>query len=121
MSRHPIVHIEFSAQDCENAGKFYTKLFGWKIQQIPEMNYATFDTGSIGGGLNPVQESCPAGTVTVYVHTEDIETTLALAEKLGGKVLVPKSEIPGMGWFGFFADPTGNLVGLLTQQDEFPR
>ena len=121
MTDHPIVHVEFSAEDREAAGKFYQELFDWKVQQMAEMNYATFDTGSIGGGLNPVQENFPAGTVTVYVHTDDITATLAKAESLGGKILTPKSEIPGVGWFGFFADPTGNEIGLLTQLSTAPK
>jgi predicted enzyme related to lactoylglutathione lyase len=37
-----------------------------------------------------------------------------MAEALGGKILTPRSEIPGMGWYGLFSDPTGNLVGLFT-------
>jgi hypothetical protein len=50
----------------------------------------------------------------VYVGTDDIEATLAKAETLGGEILVPKSEIPGQGWFGMFSDPTGNQIGLFT-------
>ena len=112
---HSIVHIEFSTQDREESGKFYADLFGWNIQQMPEMNYAMFEPGEgIGGGLNPVQDDYPAGTVTVYVGTDDIDATLAEVEQLGGKTLVPKSEIPGQGWFGMFADPTGNTIGLFT-------
>ena len=113
MSSHPIIHVEFSANDREAAGEFYAKLFGWKIQQLPEMNYATFDSGSVGGGLNPVQEDYPAGTVMVYVQTDDVNATLAQVEALGGKTIVPKSEIPGVGWFAIFSDPTGNQVALL--------
>ena len=115
MPAHPIVHIEFSASDRQAAGKFYAELFGWKVQQMPEMNYATIDTGQtgIGAGLNPVQENYPAGTVIVYIHSDDIDATLARVQELGGKILVPKSEIPGVGWFGMFADPSGNQVGLL--------
>jgi predicted enzyme related to lactoylglutathione lyase len=30
--------------------------------------------------------------------------------------VVPKTEIPGIGWFGVFTDPTGNKVGLYTAQ-----
>jgi len=116
MSKHPIVHVEFSAHDREAAGDFYSKLFDWKVQQMPEMNYATFDTGDgVGGGFNPVQENNPAGTVTVYVHSDDIDASLAKAEELGGMTLVPKSEIPSVGWFGLFSDPTGNMIGLFTE------
>jgi len=118
MSKHPVVHIEFSTLDREESGNFFSKLFGWSFQQMPEMNYATFDTGSIGGGLNPVQENNPAGTTSVYIGTDDIDATLAKAEKLGGKTVVPKTEIPGVGWFGFFSDPTGNMIGLLTQTSD---
>ena len=36
------------------------------------------------------------------------------AESLGAKTLMPKTSIPGIGWFALFADPTGNQVGLYT-------
>jgi uncharacterized protein len=115
MSKYSIVHVEFSANDREAAGKYYGDLFGWKVQQMPEMNYATFDPGEgPGGGFNPVSDTNPAGNVLVYVGTDDIDGTLARAEQLGGKVLVPKMEIPETGWFGIFSDPTGNQVGLYT-------
>jgi predicted enzyme related to lactoylglutathione lyase len=118
MSSHPFVHIEISSNDREASGRFYSELFGWKVEQMPEMNYATFDAGGLGGGLNPVGEDNPAGTVTVYVGTDDIEKSLALAEKLGGKTVVPKTEIQGMGWFAIFMDPTGNKVGLYTGMEQ---
>jgi len=115
MSEHHIVHVEFSAEDREAAGKFYRELFGWEIVQIPEMNYATFDSGdNVGGGFNPVTDTNPAGTVLVYVGTDDIAASLAKAESLGAKIVIPKTEIPDTGWFAFFSDPTGNMIGLYT-------
>ena len=117
MPSHPIVHIEFSAADLEKAGQFYSSIFGWKIQPMPEMNYATFEAeGGPGGGFNPLTQQAPAGTVLVYIDTEDIEGTLQQVTAQGGKVLQPKTEIPGYGWFGIFADPTGNQVGLYTRR-----
>lgn len=119
MSKHPIVHVEISANDREAAGQFYTDLFGWDVQQRPEMNYATFDTkNGPGGGFFPVSNENPAGTVLVYVGTDDIEATLAKAESLGGKTVVPKTEIPNIGWFAFFKDPTGNQIGLYTEMSQ---
>jgi predicted enzyme related to lactoylglutathione lyase len=115
MSEHHIVHVEFSAEDREAAGKYYSDLFGWQIVQMPEINYTTFDSGDqVGGGFNPVTDTNPAGTVMVYIGTDDIDASLAKAESLGGKIVLQKSEIPGTGWFGFFSDPTGNVVGLYT-------
>lgn len=112
---HPVVHIEFSAKDREKAAEFYSKLCGWETTQMPEMNYATFQPSEgPGGGFNPVSEENPAGTVIVYLETDDIEADLKKVKELGGEVAVPKSDIPGMGWFAIFKDPTGNHVGLYT-------
>lgn len=118
MSGHPIVHIEFSADNPEAAAKFYGDLFGWKISSFPEFNYHTFaaEPGP-GGGFNPLnglRGLVKAGDVVVYVETDDIDASLAKAESLGGKTELPKEEIPGQGWFAVFRDPTGNHVGLYT-------
>ena len=115
MAKHSIVHIELSAADPKAAGKFYKELFGWKIDVDEKSKYVQFtpEEGS-GGGFNQVGENAKAGDVLVYVSTDDIEASLAKAEKLGGMTVVPKSEIPGFGWFAIFSHPTGNRVGLYT-------
>ena len=113
MAVHPFVHIEISAKDRVADAKFYSEVFGWKIEQVPEMNYATFATGEgVGGGLNPVTPENPAGTVTVYIGTDSIEESLAQINAHGGKTVLPKTEIPGMGWFAMFKDPSGNTLAL---------
>jgi hypothetical protein len=118
MSKHPFVHIEISATDRKAAGKFYADLFGWKVEQMPEMNYAMFETGEgVGGGFSSVGEHNPAGSVIVYVDTKDIPGTLDKIVKLGGSVVVPQTEIPGMGWFAIFRDPTGNHIGLFKTRE----
>jgi len=115
MAKHSIVHIELSAKDPKAAGDFYKKLFGWKIDVDDELKYVQFTPEDApGGGFNQVGENAQAGDVVVYVSTDDIEASLAKAVKLGGKALMPKTEIPGIGWFALFSDPTGNKVGLYT-------
>jgi predicted enzyme related to lactoylglutathione lyase len=52
--------------------------------------------------------------VRVSIQTDDIDSTLAEVEKLGGKTVTPKTEIPDMGWFAVFTDPEGNYIGLFT-------
>jgi uncharacterized protein len=46
---------------------------------------------------------------------DDIDASLEKAKKLGGKTLVPRGDIPGMGQFAWFADLDGNAVGLWKQ------
>ncbi len=116
MSKHTFVHIELSARDPKVAADFYAKVFDWSIQEMTEMNYIMFDEGGgIGGGFPSLEMGgIEAGDVILYVGTEDIEASLAEIEASGGKTLHGKTEIPGMGWFAFFADPSGNKLGLYT-------
>jgi len=119
MSKHSLVHIEFSANDLKAAEKFFSDVFGWKVQQMPEMNYAMYETGEgVGGGFNPVSDTNLAGTILPHIGTNDVNATLADIESHGGKTLVPKTEIPGMGWFAIFSDPTGNQIGLYEAADQ---
>jgi len=116
MGKHTFVHIELSADDLQTAAGFYSKVFGWTVQEMPEMNYITFDEGGgLGGGFNPTSnEEIKPGDVIVYINTDDIEASLAEVEAAGGKTIFPKTEISGMGWFALFTDPTGNKLGLYT-------
>jgi len=114
MNPHPIVHIEIAADDTKAAAKFYAAIFGWKIETMPEMDYVMFEAeGGPGGGFNPTEdEATNPGDILIYIQTDSIEASLADIEAAGGKTLVPKTEITGMGWFAIFADLTGNRVGL---------
>jgi uncharacterized protein len=115
MSKRNIVHVEIPAHNVEATGEFYQALFGWKIQHVPEMNYTMYVDGSgSGGGFPLVSDESPAGQVLVYIDSEDIDEDLDKVKELGGKVLREKTEIPGMGWFGIFQDPTGNVLALYT-------
>lgn len=117
MANHSIVHIEIPATNTAQADKFYADLFDWKTQVDASYDYHMFlpEPGP-GGGFVQIggMGDYKAGEVVIYVSTDDIDATLAKAESLGGKTLQPKTEIPGMGWFAFFSDPSGNRIGLFT-------
>jgi hypothetical protein len=48
------------------------------------------------------------------VVSDDIEADLVRIKALGGTVLKEKTEIPNIGWFALFKDPTGNTLSLFT-------
>jgi predicted enzyme related to lactoylglutathione lyase len=112
---HPIVHVEFSAQNQAEAAKWYSDLFGWQTQSWPEMNYTTFlpAEGAVGGGFNPVGNGTPAGSVVVYIETDDIASHVQRIEKAGGTIAMQPMPVPTVGQIAVFKDPTGNLVGLI--------
>lgn len=116
MSGNPIVHIEIPARDPLQGSQFYAQLFGWETSAVSEMDYVTFRAGpEMGGGFPRIDgQMYKPDDVTVYIGVDDIEATLKRIEELGGKTIAPKMEIPGMGWFAFFSDPSGNRMALYT-------
>ncbi len=113
---HPIVHVEIPAENAAAASKFYADVFGWKIDHDPNFDYYMFAAagGPGGGWVKPDGDQYHAGQIIPYIDTDDIEASLKKIEACGGKTLMPKHEIQGVGWFAFFADPAGNRLGLYT-------
>jgi predicted enzyme related to lactoylglutathione lyase len=100
---HKIVHVEISANDQKALSKFYGEVFGWESESIDEMNYTTFKAGDgVGGGFNPITPENPAGTVIIYIETDDVTGSLKDVEKAGGNVISPEMDIPNTGSFGLF-------------------
>ncbi len=113
MVQHTFCHIEWSVTDLERAKTFYGGLFDWKFQAFGE-GYLMIQTPSeeLGGGFMKEEKVNAGSSPTVYVFVDEVQTYLDKAIGLGGKICVPKTEIPQMGWFGIVSDPDGNTVGL---------
>tara|TARA_E500000331_G_scaffold333199_1_gene357180 strand:- start:100 stop:450 length:351 start_codon:yes stop_codon:yes gene_type:complete len=111
---NPVVHFEIHATNRKELKGFYQDLFGWKIKDNNPLGYGLIDTDAdkqgIGGGLF---ESEHAPGVLVYVEVDDPEEYLERIEDMGGEVVVPLTNIPGMVSFAVFQDPQGNKVGLV--------
>lgn len=111
----PIVHFEIMGKDAIGLQKFYAQMFGWKIGEAhPDIGfYGLVDGGSSGlpGGIG--QEPGGSTRVTIYVQVPDLQATLDQAVAMGGKVVMPPMEIPGAVTMAQFADPDGNVTGLV--------
>jgi len=106
-----IVHIEIHSSDPARTKEFYNEVFGWKFQDMPEMDYATFEAPSAPhGGLQKHGEKGP--TVINYILANDIARTLVRIANAGGTVMVPKSEIPNIGWYAVFQEPGGTVQAV---------
>jgi predicted enzyme related to lactoylglutathione lyase len=111
----PVTHFEINLKDVARGHEFYQSLLGWKVTSMPEMNYGMVDTGvkmGINGGIGVVAEGGNP-TVVFYAQVGDVQAKLDRAVQLGGTVLVPVTEVPGMVTFAQFADPEGNIIGLI--------
>ena len=110
---NPVVHFEILGPDAAKTQAFYRDLFGWTINVDNPMQYGLVqaDEGGIGGGVGATQDG--SHLVTVYVQVPDPQVALDRAVELGGTVVMPVTEIPDLVTIGLFADPDGNVIGLV--------
>ena len=115
-----IVWFEIAADNVERARAFYTKLFGWKIKKFPgPMPYWHIDTGgpdaTPDGGM--MQRKHPGQPITNYISVDSVDKSAAKVEKLGGKVCMSKTAVPGMGYFVVCQDSENNTFALWEMDD----
>jgi uncharacterized protein len=109
---HPVIHAEIRSADPDATRAFFSELFGWTYTDGAFPGYSFADTGVEGAiptAIGPLQGG--ADTVLFFVGVQDVQATLAKAEQLGGKVIQPAQEVPGV-TFGVFADAQGHIVGV---------
>jgi len=107
----PVVHFEIGCRDPSKTSDFYSKLFGWQIGPLPTSNIDTGGPQGIPGHITSLGHE-PQHYTMFYVDVEDVQAALDQAVELGGKKLVGPIKIP-TGTFAWFADPEGNMIGLL--------
>jgi uncharacterized protein len=114
----PVVHWEFWSRNPGKLSEFYARVFDWKIQLVPDLNYRLVDTGGqgINGGILEPQESWP-GNMTFYVDVEDLDASTQKIKEAGGKMIVEKMQVPGAGTFSLFEDPEGRVNGIWLREE----
>ena len=117
------MHFEIPADNVQKLKDFYGNLFGWKIERYPgPTEYWSLQTvpvddkgmtlrPGVNGGLMPRQmkDQKPVN----YISVESVDEYSKKIITLGGQIVVPKMEIPGMGWWALALDPEGNQIGLF--------
>ena len=107
----PVVHFEIGCRDKAKTAAFFGEMFGWTIHETgPAATIETGGAGGIAGHITALGHE-PHNYTIFYVEVDDVAASLAKAESLGGKTLVPPVPLPN-GTFAWFADPEGNTVGL---------
>ena len=111
----PIVHVEIASADNDEAKAFYNALLGWEAQDIPmggDFTYTMFNTGvDMNVALSPLGDGMKPGDVILYFQSDDLDADMARVSELGGRVILPRQDVPGFGALGMFLDPTGNRRG----------
>jgi uncharacterized protein len=111
--------FEIGTDDPEAAERFYGGLFGWSFQRDEDdeaMDYRMVTTPGAeraSGGIMSTGGKFP-NYATFYVLVEDVAATVAKAERLGAKALLPPTTTPDGLVFAQLHDPGGNQIGIFT-------
>lgn len=120
-----IVHFEIPSDDLEKSKEFYAKAFDWNIREdkMPDGSaYVSAETAPTGEDLLPKEPGAINGALikrddklkspVITVDVESINEVIEKVEKAGGKVVIPKATMEGVGEYAYVADPAGNVIGL---------
>jgi uncharacterized protein len=118
-----VVHFEVPFIDGDRAKNFYKQIFGWQLNEMPEMNYTTVSTRPaaetgmpaepryIGGGMFEREPAFPQSPV-ITIDVDSIDDALAKIQSLGGEPVGEKTPVGEMGFAAHFKDTEGNVMGL---------
>ncbi len=111
-----IAHFEIPADNLERAERFYSSLFDWKFENAGG-DYHMITTRSlkkggcsVPGGLYQRQEA--QMPIMDYIGVNSVSDYLTKVEKLGGKILKPKTAATGYGYYAIVQDTENNQFGL---------
>jgi hypothetical protein len=113
------VHFDIAADDPDRAMKFYKAVFGWKFNKWDgPLDYWLVTTGEkdepgINGGISRRNKQMPGVMNTIGVQS--VDRYMKKIETKGGKILMPKMAIPGIGWFATCQDTEGNVFGIIQE------
>jgi predicted enzyme related to lactoylglutathione lyase len=115
MSR--VIHFEIPAADPEKLSAFYQRVFGWKFDKWDgPTEYWMIVTGKDGEpGINGGMMRKPGGiaSTTNTIGVESVDSAISAVTKAGGKLVMPKTPIPGVGYFAYCEDTEGNMFGVM--------
>ncbi len=117
-----VQYFEIPADDLERAQKFYKHVFGWSMQkwdnkENPEQEYYMFETrddeGNPGPGGGMMKRQSPQHTITNYITVSSVDKYTSKIEQSGGMVIMPKTNVPNMGFIAVCLDSENNMFGIF--------
>ena len=120
--RNEVAHFSVNADDVARAKRFYAEVFGWQFESWGPPGFFMVKTQDaagkpgIFGSLQQRREIVKGKPMVGFectIAVPDIDRALAAVEKNGGKVVMPKSTITGVGTLFFFQDTEGNIAGAM--------
>ena|SRR5882724_4905130 len=117
-NNNTLAHFSINADDVDRARKFYEGVFGWKFASWGPPKFYMIDAkdspvlGSLQGRRELVKGQRTIG-FECTIGVPSIDATERAVKAGGGKVVMERSVIVGVGTLMFFEDPEGNVFGAM--------
>lgn len=111
-----LAHFAVNADDVTRAKQFYENVFGWTFNAWGPPDFYVTDDAGVRGALQKRRALVPGQPTVGYectIAVESIDETARAVAAHGGKTIMEKSIIPGVGALMFFQDPEGNVFGAM--------
>lgn len=113
-----LARFAINADDVQRARRFYENVFGWKFEPWGPPNFYVIETGkekvtAVGGLLEERRELVPGGRMIGFecsFGVDNIDETIRAIEANGGRIVMAKFQIPGVGSGVYFEDTEGNVA-----------
>jgi len=116
--KNTLAHFAINASDVEQSRAFYAKVFGWKFQSWGPPGFYLIEAkdspvlGALQGRRDLVAGERTRGFECTFA-VDSIDATEKAVLAAGGKILLARSVIVGVGTLMFFSDPDGNAFGAM--------
>lgn len=111
---------ELATKDLPAAMEFYSKMFGWTLEQtkVSPMDYKEIILNGVAyGGMMAIDEnwgpSPPPSFWGSYIAVENADETAAKITANGGTVIHGPFDAPGVGRIALAADPAGAAFSII--------
>ena len=119
MRSNDLSHFAINADDLARARRFYERAFGWTFKPWGPPDFFQISTGGdsgVQGALQRRRELIPGQRTNAFectISVPDVDEAAAAIRANGGRILMEKTVIAGVGELIFFADPEGNIAGAM--------
>ncbi len=113
------IWIELPALDLARSKIFYEAVFSHPATEIIDSGSRTITVipGTPTVSLNRTAGFTPHADGTLpYFQVPDLDAAVTAASAYGGRVVEPRHERPGFGWFALILDSEGNPLYLHADQ-----
>jgi len=118
-------HFSINADDIGRARRFYETIFGWTFRPWGPPNFYMIDMDAspsgVLGSLQKRRELAPGLKLQALECTfavDDVEKVAAAVRANGGRILMDRTILPGIGELIFFQDPEGNVMGAMRYDEK---